>query len=86
MLQWKRRTKKLQNCWSLQQVVGTLEPRDKKIILFRYFKNQTQTQTAQFLGMTQVQVSRREKVILNKLRTKLSDSNKNLCIQQRFFL
>ena len=51
-----------------------MEPRDKKIILFRYFKNQTQTQTAQFLGMTQVQVSRREKVILNKLRTKLSDT------------
>ena len=59
---------------SLRQVVGTLEPRDRKIILFRYFKNQTQTQTAQFLGMTQVQVSRREKVILNKLRTRLSDT------------
>lgn len=65
---------KIAELLSLQQVVGTLEPRDKKIILFRYFKNQTQTQTAQFLGMTQVQVSRREKVILNKLRTKLSDT------------
>lgn len=59
---------KIAELLSLQQVVGTLEPRDKKIILFRYFKNQTQTQTAQFLGMTQVQVSRREKVILNKLQ------------------
>ena len=65
---------KIAELLSLQKVVGTLEPRDKQIILFRYFKNQTQTQTAQFLGMTQVQVSRREKVILNKLRTKLSDT------------
>ena len=74
MLLWKRRMRK--NCrvavtstssWN----IGTER---QKIILFRYFKNQTQTQTAQFLGMTQVQVSRREKVILNKLRTKLSDT------------
>lgn len=64
---------KIAELLSLQQVVGTLEPRDRKIILFRYFKNQTQMQTAQFLGMTQVQVSRREKVILSKLRAKLND-------------
>ena len=50
-----------------------LEPRDRSIIVFRYFKSQTQTQTAQALGMTQVQVSRREKVILQKLRAMLSD-------------
>lgn len=64
---------KIAELLSLRQVIGTLEPRDQKLILFRYFRNQTQTQTAQFLGMTQVQVSRREKVILGKLRTKLSD-------------
>lgn len=57
---------------SLKQVVTELEPKDRSIIVFRYFKSRTQTQTAQALGMTQVQVSRREKVILNQLRAKLS--------------
>lgn len=64
---------KIAELLSLKQVVGELEPRDRSIIVFRYFKSQTQTQTAQALGMTQVQVSRREKVILNKLRALLSD-------------
>ncbi len=58
---------------SLKQVVGELEPRDRSIIIFRYFQSRTQTQTAEALGMTQVQVSRREKVILSKLREKLID-------------
>ncbi|MBQ2755175.1 MAG: flagellar biosynthesis protein FliA, partial [Oscillospiraceae bacterium] len=39
-----------------------------------YFKSMTQTQTAQRLGMTQVQVSRREKKILALIRTQLDDS------------
>lgn len=64
---------KIAEILSLKQVVGELEPRDRSIIFFRYFKNQTQTQTAQALGMTQVQVSRREKVILKNLRARLSD-------------
>jgi RNA polymerase sporulation-specific sigma factor len=56
---------------ALQQVIGELEPKDRSIIVYRYFKSQTQAQTAQALGMTQVQVSRREKVILRGLREKL---------------
>ncbi|MCI9576161.1 MAG: sigma-70 family RNA polymerase sigma factor [Clostridiales bacterium] len=64
---------KIAEILSLKQVVGELEPRDRSIIFFRYFKSQTQTQTAEALGMTQVQVSRREKAILNKLRSKLSE-------------
>lgn len=57
---------------SLKQVVTQLEPRDRKIIVFRYFKSRTQSETASALGMTQVQVSRREKKILQQLRVKLS--------------
>lgn len=64
---------KIAEILSLKQVVGELEPRDRSIIFFRYFKSQTQTQTAEALGMTQVQVSRREKAILNKLRLQLSE-------------
>ena len=43
-----------------------------EIVYFRYFKSETQAQTAERLGMTQVQISRREKVILQQLRKKLS--------------
>lgn len=57
---------------SLRQVVTELEPRDRKIIFFRYFQSRTQTETASALGMTQVQVSRREKKILSELRRRLS--------------
>ena len=55
----------------MKQVVKELPPRDQNIIYFRYYKHRTQTETAQALGMTQVQVSRREKVILQELRRKL---------------
>lgn len=56
---------------SLKQVIGQLETRDRELIVLRYFQNKTQTQTAEVLGMTQVQVSRREKKILSSLREKL---------------
>lgn len=57
---------------SLETVINTLDEQDKQLILLRYFNNKTQTQTASVLGMTQVQVSRREKKLLSKLRLKLS--------------
>ncbi len=63
---------KIAELLSLKQVMTELEPKDRSIIFFRYFQSRTQTQTANALGMTQVQVSRREKVILNQLRAKLS--------------
>ena len=45
---------------SLRKLVGELPPADRQLILLRYFSGKTQVQTAQALGMTQVQVSRRE--------------------------
>lgn len=57
---------------SLKEVVSRLEERDRSLIALRYFKSKTQSQTASILGMTQVQVSRREKKLLEKLRVKLS--------------
>ena len=57
---------------SLKQTIAALEEKDRKLILLRYFNNKTQTQTAQLLGMTQVQVSRREKKILIAMRQKLT--------------
>ncbi|MBQ5320117.1 MAG: sigma-70 family RNA polymerase sigma factor [Oscillospiraceae bacterium] len=53
---------------SLRQSLSALDEKDRKLIYFRYFKDMTQTVTAQKLGMTQVQVSRREKKLLMLLR------------------
>lgn len=63
---------KISELIALKQVVGELDPRDRSLIVMRFFKSRTQTQTAEVLGMTQVQVSRREKKILQELKTKLS--------------
>ncbi len=53
---------------ALKAVVEALEERDRKLIELRYFKGLTQVKTAEALGMSQVQVSRREKVILGIMR------------------
>ena len=49
----------------VQQLMDMLESKERKIINLRYFKNKTQSQVAKEMGMTQVQVSRLEKKILN---------------------
>ena len=56
---------------ALQQVLGELEPRDRALIVLRYLNRHTQQATAEKLGMTQVQVSRRERVILQEMRKRL---------------
>ncbi len=56
----------------LRQILNSLNERDKNIIELRYYKGLTQQKTADLLGMTQVQVSRREKTILCSIRKKLS--------------
>ena len=57
---------------ALQQVLGELEPRDRDLIVLRYLNRHTQQATAEKLGMTQVQVSRRERVILQEMRKRLT--------------
>ncbi len=56
----------------LKKALTELEENERKIIDLRYFKGLTQTVTAQQLGLSQVQVSRKEKAILNKLRKMLA--------------
>lgn len=56
---------------SLRQVISDLPSEDRKLIYLRYFENKTQVETAKILDMTQVQVSRREKRILNSMREEL---------------
>ena len=57
---------------ALRQVLAELSPEDRKLIDLRYFKGLTQTKAAKELGMTQVQVSRREKKLLTYMRSKLT--------------
>ena len=56
---------------SLKTMLEDLGERDRRLIELRYFKGMTQVKTAAELGMSQVQVSRREKAILLELRQKL---------------
>lgn len=57
----------------LEEILGKLESSDRKLLYMRYFQNQTQTQIAEQLGVSQVQVSRMEKRILKKLRSLYRD-------------
>lgn len=56
---------------SVIKAISNLEERDRTIIKLRYYENKTQVEVAKSLGMTQVQVSRREKKILGILRNEL---------------
>ncbi|MBE6792634.1 MAG: sigma-70 family RNA polymerase sigma factor [Ruminococcaceae bacterium] len=57
---------------ALEKVLGELPPHDRSLIILRYLKQQTQQQTAEALGMTQVQVSRRERALLLIMREKMT--------------
>ena len=56
---------------SLRQALKTLDEADRSLIDLRYFQHKTQQQTAEQLSTTQVQISRREKKILLKMRAML---------------
>ncbi len=56
---------------ALRQIMQELEPADRALLELRYFRNLTQSRTAGILGMTQVQVSRREKKLLAQMRREL---------------
>ena len=62
---------RLSDLLSLQQLLAALEERDRKLIFLRYYRGKTQTEVARCLGMTQVQVSRREKRILQAMREQM---------------
>lgn len=63
---------KISDSIALKQVLLTLDETERSLIELRYFRNMTQSATARILGMTQVQVSRKEKAILASIRNKLN--------------
>lgn len=58
---------------ALKEALSSLDERGKKIIILRYFKDKTQIEVAKMLGISQVQVSRIEKKVLNLMRQKLQE-------------
>ena len=56
---------------TLNEIIENLDEREKQVVLLRYYKEQTQSQVGKILGITQVQVSRIEKRVLDKMRLKL---------------
>lgn len=59
------------NKLTVNQLIERLEPKERQIIILRFYKNKTQSQVGEMLGISQVQVSRIEKSILNKMKLSL---------------
>ena len=62
------RQEKVLNRIFLEEILGSLNAKERKLIYMRYFQNKTQTEIAYELGVSQVQVSRMEKRILRSLQ------------------
>jgi RNA polymerase sigma-B factor len=60
---------------SIKPLLDRLEPREKKILLLRFFKNMTQSQIAEEIGVSQMHVSRLLNRTLEQLRTSLEESS-----------
>ena len=60
---------------ALREVLEDLPLDDKRLIALRFFNGKTQSETAKYLGTTQVQISRRERKILLALRARLLRRN-----------
>ncbi len=56
----------------LKEEIKLLEKKEKEILLLRYFKDLTQSETGKILGMSQVQVSRIEKMAIKHIREKMT--------------
>lgn len=58
---------------ALKEAVQHLQERERLIVYLRYFKDQTQSEVAKRLGISQVQVSRLEKKILDEIRDQMAE-------------
>lgn len=65
------RNEELLNRILLEEILGELTREERELIYMRYFCDETQTRIAQRMGISQVQVSRMEKRILEALRKKM---------------
>lgn len=54
----------------LKQIINELKPKERQVIIMRYFDDKTQIEVANAIGVSQVQVSRIEKKVLQSIRAK----------------
>ena len=64
-------TEKILNNLLLEQVISGLDDNEKNLLNLRYFQNKTQTEVAKRLGISQVQVSKKKKKLLCKMRKEM---------------
>ena len=57
---------------ALKQLIGRLKPKERQVIILRYFQDKTQMEVAKAIGVSQVQVSRIEKKVLVSLKEALA--------------
>ena len=58
---------------ALKQLIGRLKPKERQVIILRYFQDKTQMEVAKAIGVSQVQVSRIEKKVLSSLKASLGE-------------
>ena len=58
---------------ALKEALRNLDTKSRQIIVLRYFKDKTQIQVAKMLGISQVQISRIEKKVLQEMRKQLDE-------------
>jgi len=57
---------------ALNEAIKNLPSRERQILMLRYFKEKTQSETAKIMGVSQVQISRIERKLLATLRQNIS--------------
>ena len=56
----------------LKECIDSLPDREKKVIILRYYRDKTQSEIAQMLGVSQVQISRIESKVISQLKQALA--------------
>lgn len=62
----------IDNRLTIHQILNEMPTKDRQLITLRFFDGLTQSKTADIMGISQVQVSRKEKLILDSMRRKLT--------------
>jgi RNA polymerase sporulation-specific sigma factor len=62
------------NILALKQLIERLKPKERQVIVLRYFRDKTQMEVAKAIGVSQVQVSRIEKKVLQSLKNALKNN------------
>jgi len=60
---------------ALKEVLEKLPPREKEVLMLRFFEDKTQSEIARSMSLSQVQISRIERAALHRIRQILNDEN-----------